>query len=199
MNKRDFLMQLRKGLSGLTREDMEERLLFYSEMIDDRMEEGLSEEEAVSAVGSVEKIVAQAVTDIPIVKVTKERTKEKRRLKVWEILLLVLGSPLWLSLGVAALAVVFSLYVSLWAVIISLWAVFGSLIGCSIGGVVAGLVFICIGGIPAGIATMGAGIVCAGLSIFAFWGCKAATKGVLVLAKKTAMGIKNCFTKKEEA
>jgi len=199
MNKRDFLMQLRKGLSGLTREDMEERLLFYSEMIDDRMEEGLSEEEAVSAVGSVEKIVAQAVTDIPIVKVTKERTKEKRRLKVWEILLLVLGSPLWLSLGVAVLAVVFSLYVSLWAVIISLWAVFGSLIGCSIGGVVAGLVFICIGGIPAGIATMGAGIVCAGLSIFAFWGCKAATKGVLVLAKKTAMGIKNCFTKKEEA
>lgn len=47
MNKQEFLVKLRKGLSGLPKEDIEERLTFYSEMIDDRMEEGLSEEEAV--------------------------------------------------------------------------------------------------------------------------------------------------------
>ena len=49
MGKQEFLAQLRKGLQGLPQEDIEERLTFYSEMIDDRMEEGLSEEEAVSA------------------------------------------------------------------------------------------------------------------------------------------------------
>ncbi len=43
MNKQAFLTQLRKGLSGLPQEDIEERLAFYSEMIDDRIEEGLSE------------------------------------------------------------------------------------------------------------------------------------------------------------
>ena len=44
MNKQEFLAGLRKGLSGLPQEDIEERLLFYSEMIDDRIEEGMEEE-----------------------------------------------------------------------------------------------------------------------------------------------------------
>ena len=43
MNKQDFLVQLRKGLSGLPQDDIEERLTFYKEMIEDRMEEGFSE------------------------------------------------------------------------------------------------------------------------------------------------------------
>ena len=56
MNKQEFLDRLRKGLSGLPQAEREERLLFYSEMIDDRMEEGLTEEEAVAALGSLEEI-----------------------------------------------------------------------------------------------------------------------------------------------
>lgn len=59
MNKQEFLAELQKGLSGLPQEDRDERLTFYGEMLDDRMEEGLSEEEAVAAVGSVEEIVRQ--------------------------------------------------------------------------------------------------------------------------------------------
>ena len=47
MRKQEFLTELRKGLSGLPQDDIEERLSFYSEMIDDQIEEGLAEEEAV--------------------------------------------------------------------------------------------------------------------------------------------------------
>lgn len=197
MRKKEFLAQLRKGLSGLPQEDLEERLTFYSEMIDDRVEEGLLEEAAVSAVGTVDEIVSQIIADIPFAKLAKERMKQKRRLNVWEIVLLILGFPLWFSLLVAAFAVVLSLYVSLWAVTISLWAVFVSLIVCAFGGIVAGLVFACRGNALAGIAVIGAGIVCAGLAILMFYGCKAATKGTLVLAKKFALWIKNGFVKKE--
>lgn len=75
MSKQEFLEPLRRGLSGLPREDIEERLKFYSEMLEDRMEEGLSEEEAVSAAGSVDEIVAQAVADIPLAKIAKERIR----------------------------------------------------------------------------------------------------------------------------
>ena len=57
MNKQEFVERLRKGLSGLPQDDIEERLTFYSEMIDDRMEEGLSEEEAVGEIGSVDDAV----------------------------------------------------------------------------------------------------------------------------------------------
>lgn len=199
MSKQEFLALLRKGLSGLPQDDIEERLTFYSEMIEDRIEEGLSEEEAVSAVGSVYEIVAQVIADIPLAKIAKERIKPKRRLSAGEIVLLALGSPIWLSLVIAAIAVILSLYVSLWSVIISLWAVFGSIIGCAFGGIVAGIVFAYNGNILTGIAMFGAGIVCAGLSIFMFYGCKAATKGIVILTKKLVVWIKNCFIKKEEA
>jgi len=199
MSKIKFLLSVHDRLSGLSKDDVEERLSFYSEMIEDRMEEGLSEEEAVSAAGSAREIAVQAAADISVTNITKERIKPNKRVKAWEIVLLVLGSPIWLSLSIAAFAVILSLYVSLWSVIISLWAVFASLAVCSIGGVLACVVFTVGGNGASGIAMLAAGIVCAGLAIFMFYGCKAATKGTLILTKKIAMWIKNCFMGKEVA
>jgi len=199
MNKQAFLAELRKGLSGFPQGDIEERLSFYSEMIDDRMEEGLSEKDAVNAIGSVDTIISQIIAGTPLTKLVREKIKPKKRLRAWNIILLVLGSPVWLSLLIAAFAVILSLYASLWAVIISLWAVFGSLIGCALGGIAAGAGFAFGGNGLSGIAMIGAGVVCAGLSIFLFYGCKAATKGTLLLTKKIVLWLKNCFMKKEEA
>ena len=199
MTKQKFLMELRTGLSGLPQKDIEERLTFYSEMIEDRIEDGLSEEQAVLAVGTAKEIVAQTVAEIPLAKIAKERIKSNRRFKAWEIVLLALGSPIWLSLGIALVAVILSVYVSLWSVIISLWAAFVSLVASSFGGVMAGILFSIKDNLLTGIAVCGASIVCLGFSIFMFYGCKAASKGILILTKKIAILIKNCFIKKEEA
>lgn len=199
MKKREFLARLRVRLSDLPRRDVEERLSFYSEMIDDRMEEGLSEEEAVSAIGSADSVASQIAVDAPLAKAAKEKAKPKRRLKAWVITLLALGSPIWLSLAVAAFAIIFSLYVSSWSVVISLWAAFASVACCAPAGVVAGTVFALTGDGLSGIAIIGAGVACAGLAILLFFGCRAATKGALLLTKGIASGIKNCFSKKEEA
>ena len=199
MNKQAFMANLRARLSGLPKQDVEERLSFYSEMIDDRMEDGLSEEDAVLQTGSVEAIAAQIIADIPLTKIAKDKIKPKRRMKAWEILLLTLGSPIWLSLLIAAFAVILSLYVVLWSLIISIWAVFVSLVACALGGVAAGILFICYGHGLTGIAAIGAGIVCSGLAIFLFFGCHAATKGGILLTKKIALGIKKCFAGKEKA
>lgn len=199
MSKQEFLEQLRRGLSGLPQEDVEERLTFYSEMLEDRMEEGLSEEEAVSAAGSVDEIVAQAVAGIPLAKIARERIRPKRQLNAGELILLALGSPIWLSLGIAAAAVILSLYVSVWAIIVSLWAVFGALAISAVSGVLGGAIFAAGGSGAAGLAMLAAGLTCAGLSIFMFYGCRAATKGILMLTKRTAVWIKRCFIRKEEA
>lgn len=199
MSKQEFLVQLRKGLSGLPKDDVEERLAFYSEMIDDRMEEGSTEEEVVSEVGNVDEIVSQIIEDTPLVKLVKEKAKPKRMLRAWEIVLLILGSPLWLSLLLAVVAVIFSIYLVLWSVIISLWSVFGSILGCGFGGIVAGIGFAVSGNGFTGVVLIGAGMVCIGLAVFLFYGCKAATKGILLLTQKIALGIKNCFINKEEA
>jgi len=198
MYKNAFLEALRQGLSVLPRDEAEERLTFYAEMIDDGMEEGLSEEDAVAAVGSVDEIVSQSVSDAPRVKPPRATVKTKRRLRAWEIVLLALGSPVWLSLLIAAFAVVLALYVSLWSVVISLWAVFVSLIGCAFAEVVGGIVVACFGNVLSGLALIGAGIACAGLSIFLFFGCKAATVGTAVLAKKLVIWTKRAFVKRED-
>ena len=177
MNKLQFLQALRKRLSALPKADLEERLRFYSEMIEDRMEEGLSEAEAVAAVGSADTIAAQILEDIP-------HSVYKPAKKGWEIALLILGFPLWFPLLVAAFAVVLSLYASLWAVIISLWAVFAALAVCGLALLIGGIVSAFGAMISLGIALVGGSLVCAGLSIFLFFGCKALTKGTCVLTKK---------------
>lgn len=198
MNKQEFLALLRAGQAGLPREDLEERLTFYSEMLDDQMEEGLSEEEAVAAVGPVDEIVRQIIADTPLAKLARERMRPRRQLKAWEIVLLVLGSPLWLSLGLAAIAVIFAFYVVLWSVSVSLWAVFASLAVCAVGGLPAFAVLIARSG-AAALAILAAGMVCAGLAIFLFFGCRAATKGILTLTRRIASWLKHCFLRKEAA
>ena len=199
MNKQEFLSSLRKELSGLPQSDIEERITFYSEMIDDYIEDGILEDNAVSAVGNVDEIVTQVVADTSFVKIAKERVKPKRRLNVWEIILIILGSPIWISLFVAVVAVVLSVYVSLWAIIISLWAVFVAVGGSSLGTFAYGIVLICQGNMITGAALVGAAITCIGFSILLFYLCKATTKCAVNLTKKLAVLIKSCFIKKEKA
>ena len=198
MTKQEFISSLQAKLSGLPKQDAEERLAFYGEMIDDRMEEGLSEEEAVLDIGSIDELVAQIIADIPLSKIAKERIKQKRRFKAWEIVLLALGSPIWLSLAIAAFAVLLSLYIVLWSLVVSVWAVFVSLTASSLACIAAGIVFAITYNAFIGISVIGASILCAGLSIFMFFGCKAATKGIILLTNAIALGIKKCFVKKEE-
>lgn len=199
MLKNEFLDKLQEGLNGLSREDLEDRLSFYSEMIDDRMEDGLSESDAVAAVGTVEDTIRQIIEDTPLLKIVKDKVKCNRKLNALEIILLVLGSPLWLSVGISIFAVVFSLYVSLWAVIVSVWAVFVSLTACAVGGILSGIIFSFTGNPLPGIAWIGVAILCGGLSIFTLYGCKAATFGTVKLTKYFVFSIKNAFVKKEGA
>ena len=198
MTKDTFLGELKDALAGLPEESVEDTLDFYREMIDDGLEEGLSEEEAVSSVGSVEEIAAQVMGHTPLTKIITERIKPKRRPEAWVILLLILGFPIWFSLLVSAAAVIFSLYVSLWSVVVSLWAVFGALVGSAFGGIIGGLFFTFTGNRLTGMVCVAGGLVCAGLSIFLFYGCKAATKGTVLLGKKTVQWIKSLFARKED-
>lgn len=198
MLKAEFLQQLRKELSSLPREDAEERLTFYSEMIDDRMEEGLTEEEAVLAAGPVGEIAEQAVADTPLSKLVREKIRPKRKPGALEIVLLVLGSPVWLSLLIAAVAVFLSLYAVLWALILTLWAVFASLTAVSLALTAAGIVTICRGELLSGLALVGAGLAAAGFAVLLFFGVRAATRGILYITKNLTLGIKKLFIGKGE-
>lgn len=199
MTKIEFIAALYEKLSGLPQDEVEERLEFYTEMIDERMEEGLSEEEAVAAAGSVDEIVSQILADVPLASLIREKVRPKRAMGAWEIVLLILGFPLWLPLLAAAFAVVLAVYAAIWSVVIALWAVEVSLAASVAGLVIAGVVSAVGGSLPAAMVIWGTALICAGLAIFGFFGCKAVGCAMVCLTKKVGLGIKRMFMRKERS
>ncbi len=198
VKKSEFLYRLDERLDALPPEDVKRSLDYYAEMIDERVESGMSEEEAVAELSAPEDIAEQILGDIAP-KGARKVQKRTRKMSAFTIVLLVLGSPVWVSLLIAAFAVILCLYVSLWAVIISLWATFGSLVGGTFGAIVCAVGHILGGNTVSGIAILGAGTVCAGLSILLFYVCKWATKAAALLPKWMIVSIKNRSGKKEAA
>lgn len=198
MDKLEFLQKLQDQLQGIPEADRQRSLEYYREMIDDRMEEGLSEEEAVAAVGTAEEIARSIIAETPIPPVPVQPEQQRRRLRWWEIMLLVLGSPIWVSLLIAVLAVIFSVWISLWSVVISLYATAVAL-GASAVGCIFGSFFMIADGSGTILVAMGAAFVCAGLAILMFILSNLAAKGMVALTKLTLTGLKHCFKGKEEA
>ncbi len=173
MKKKEFLDALSRGLSPLPKRERDERVNFYREMIDDRIEEGIPEEEAVAGVGTVDGIVSQILSERPAV--VKEQRRSGAGGKVGLILLLVLGFPVWfpilLSVFVTVVSVIFSLFVTLWAVELSFAA-------GAIGGVGTFFVLLFSGQVAPAFFTLGAALVSGGLAILLFFGAVAATKAL---------------------
>lgn len=199
MNKSEFLLVLRDRLSGLPEEDIKRSVEYYSEMIDDRIDDGLSEEEAVEAIGSIDEIVSQILTGISLPKLVKAKVKPKHTLRGWEILLLILGFPLWMSLLAAAASVILAFYIVLWSIIIVLYSVAVSFAACAIAGILSSLAFIFVGGIPSGVLTFGVGLIFLGITILFFFIFKLIAKGIFIISKKILLGIKACFFRKGDS
>ena len=194
MKKQEFLSLLKKRLSSLPKKEIEERVSFYGEMIDDRIEDGMTEAEAVRDVGGAELISSGALKITP--KKQREEIKgERKETNLTVILLLALGFPIWLPLLISAFAALVSLYATLWSLLISLWAVFISLAVSAPAGLIIGLINIFSGNGAVGALIIGSGFVVGGLAIFAYFGCIAATRGMLSLTRKMAEPAKNLFTK----
>ena len=197
MNKAEFLNELRTKLNGLPQSDIEERVSFYTEMIDDRVEDGMTEEEAVEQIGPVEKVVETIVSEIPLSKIVKAKVKPQKKMPVWAIVLLILGFPVWFPILISIVSVIFSLYLTLWVVVISLYAVDLSLAVASIASVTSAFVAF-IGGEPlVGFASVGSFLVCGALSVLMFFGCGYVVKGVVFVTRKMLLGIKSWFIGKE--
>jgi len=199
VTKQEFINELEEKLKGLPKKESADRVTFYSEMIDDRVEDGLTEQEAVMEIGEIDDIVKQLINEIPLGKIAKESLTKKRSLHTWEIILLILGFPVWLPLLISAVAVVLSLYVSIWAVVISLWAVFASLASCGLAGIFAGIVITFTSGFTPGVFLLSLSLFSLGASIFSFFGCKEATRGTILLTKVIISGIKKSLIKKGAA
>ena len=190
MKKNDFLEKLIKLLDGLPRCDIDSSVEYYSEMIDDKIDEGLNEEEAVAAIGTPEEIAENIISETPVTKAVSKSAKPKEERKGMNITLLILGFPLWFPLLIAALAVIFSVVVSLWAVVVSLWATFVALIVSSVACFIVSIIGILTGQIVHSLALLATALLAGGISLFVFIGCKALTRGMWWLTKVICKGMK---------
>ena len=198
MDKYDFLLALEKRLEGLPEADRQASLDFYAEMLDDLVEGGMTEAEAVATLGSVDTIAEEILMDTSLPKLVKAKMK-KRRLSGLEITLLAVGFPIWLPILVSLLSVIFAIYVSLWAAVISLYAANVAMAACAPTGILAAVVLFASGKPTAALLFLGAGLALAGLSILWFLLCNLTAKGMWKLGRLTLRGIKACFIRKKGA
>jgi len=159
MTKHEYLTSLKRSLRPVKRAEREKSLAYFGEQIDDRMEEGLSEEAAVAGLESIDAAATRILAE------AGREGQKRRELRVWEIILLVLGFPLWFPLLLTVAAVVAVMYALVWVLIGVLFIVSGSLALCGLIGV-----FFLFSGtpFPVALAAFGAGLICAGIGTALF-------------------------------
>lgn len=193
MNKKEFLDALSDKLSVFSEEDRKKSVDYYSEIIDDGIEDGLTEEEAVAKIGDVTDVAAGIIADAPIKTIVKQKVKRSKTLTV----LAIIGSPLWIALGAAAAAVIIAFLACVFAV----WAAYIAIgIACAAGFVVgiANAVYLFINwNLPLMTFFAGCALVCLGIAIIIFMFIKPVTKGVFKLFGQLKL-IKRLFIGKEK-
>ena len=135
MTKKEFLRRLKRGLSPLDRYERQRISDYYAEMIDDRIECGKTEEEAVEEIGSPETIARNTLSEAGIEAIEGESwlRKSDGKIKTVWIVLLIVGSPLWFGLACG------------------LFGILIGLLGAAVG-VIVGTVCACVGSAVGGLA-----------------------------------------------
>ncbi|MBP3701411.1 MAG: DUF1700 domain-containing protein [Oscillospiraceae bacterium] len=192
MNKQEFLDAIRARLGALSPADAARSLDYYAEMIDDRVEDGLSEAEAVAEMESVEKIAAQILSEA-----APQQSGSGQKLRSWELLLLILGSPIWLPLALTAAIVILAVWLVLWMAVVCCFAADLALGATALGGLFSGVVCAARGEGVQALFLLGGALVCAALAIVLYFGCISITKGVWRLSKWLCRRLRALLTGKE--
>lgn len=198
MNKAEFLAEIRRKIQGLPQSDIEKFLDYYAEMIDDYTEDGHTEEEAIRELGSVEQIVEQILKETPLPRLVQEKVRPTRALRAGEIILLLLGSPLWVPMVLAVLALFFGAYVLLWAAVAVLYAIDLSAFACGAAGVFSILPFALSGNLLQGIFLLGVGLIGIGVGLLFLFVCNKVAVLILHSSKWLLLRVKHAFVGKGE-
>ena len=197
MNKQEYLEAIRSRICAMPADDVNRFMDYYSEMIDDRVEDGLSEEEAVADMGSPDAAVEQILEDMPLTKLVKEKIKPKHELKAWEVVLIVLGSPVWIPLLITALVLLLTLWIVAFALLISFYAVVLSFVAAGIGGLICAIPLFIANSPYTAVLMLGAALIGVGIAILFVVSVKPVTVGIFKVCKASLNGIKRMFVKEK--
>lgn len=204
MNKLEFLARLEKLLKGLPKKERETHLSYYREMIEDAIEDGCAEEEAIARIGSPGEIAEQILSEqeTPAKPVSAGK-------KIVIAILLIIGSPLWGSILLAAaalgagvlitvLALVLCAYIVIWCLPVTTGALS---LSCLLLAVVStvGAFPIFFSNAALGMLQFGVGILSAGVFILAGWLTLLLGSYFVRVTVRFSRWLKRLFTRRKEA
>lgn len=177
MTKEVFLWELAHRLRQLPADEVRRQQAYYEELLDDMIEDGISEESAVAKLGDLSEITDEILRDFSLPTLVKSRLRPKNGWTIAAITVAVLGSPLWIPL-------LFALLLTVGALVLAFLSVIAALFLCVLTLACAGVLMLFRGfelfTLSGGYAVfaIGIGLVTLGLVCLAFLAAKYASIGL---------------------
>lgn len=211
MTKSEFIQTLEAKLNGLPQEEICKSTTYYSEQIEDRKEDGMTEEQAIADLESID-IIAQriiddynescaqnaknadsnAVSNIPVSQNTAAQgTANKVKFsdkQVILIIVLVVTFPVWIGLLAGACGV----YIGLWGGVIGICAATFGLFVAAVACLIS-LPFSAVFSIGSVFMALGSVLLLFGLSFLFGFGAFYAAKGLIELLVVVCRGLEKLF------
>ena len=164
INRKKIFNELNSLLKQLPKKERNKTITYYNELINDYIEDGLSEKEAILKLGDIKSIANEILLDNE----KNLNNSTSLRTNIWIIVLLVLGFPICGSLLLVGAILVIVFYIVLYCPILVLAFFTLTLLGTSIVCVVA-TPFVIMENLAYSLFQLGVGISLLGLAIiFAF-------------------------------
>ena len=186
MNKENFFRQLKSLLSSMDKAECDKFIRYYEEIFEDYKEDGLTDEEIINKIGSPQSIARNILGNQDTIN-TKAPTN-----KMLITILLILGFPLWGSLLIAFLSIVFSFFIVILCAPFTTGVISFSLFAASIMSII-GFPFMVSEILPVGIVQLGFGISSLGIAILSGILTLYLSKRIIIATKKVASKILNMF------
>lgn len=187
MTKAVFIDTLRRLLDSLNEDECNKFIAYYEEIIEDYKESGLTEQEVIEKIGSPQSIANSILSEQDLLNTSSNR-------KILNMILLILGFPLWGSLLLVVVLLILSVYIVIWCVpvttgVSSVAFFLSSLVS------IAGSPFMMLDSLDGGIVQLGLGISLIGISILLGFITLYLSKKVICITKKFTFKVVKSFKK----
>ncbi|MDU1314797.1 MAG: DUF1700 domain-containing protein [Clostridium septicum] len=191
MTKSTFIDTLRGLLESLNEDECNKFISYYEEIIEDYKESGLTEEEVIKKIGSPQSIAKNILSEEDSININIPSFNSK----ILNIILLILGFPLWGSLLLTVVLLILSAYIIIWCIPFTTGVSSIALLTAALFSIV-GSPFMMADVLTVGIVQLGLGIASVGISILLGFITIYLSKKFIVITKQLTFKVFKSFNKK---
>jgi len=174
MTRLDFINELKKLLSPLSESERNKSILYYNEFIDDRIEDGMTEVDAIACLESPAVIADRILSEMgfsqgqaqsqPLPKM-KNINRGKVKSSAGTVALIILGFPIWFPLIITVASLAFALVITVWSLVFSLLVTALACVAACIAAVVVAPIVLFGGHLVSSIFCAGTGLISGAVGI----------------------------------